>query len=141
MRVLRWAGRFWTGILVITVLLAALLLGLRLLLPFFAATPALLAATPADGDTGVTPRARLTLRFDGPMNPRSVERAVMLRPATDLAADLERRPHDADDLADHVAAAGYQLQPNARYAGAQPALPRTGATHSSYTFAPHRPQR
>ena len=82
MRVLRWAGRFWTGILVITVLLAALLLGLRLLLPFFAATPVLLAATPADGDAGVTPRTRLTLRFDGPMNPRSVERAVLLRPAT-----------------------------------------------------------
>jgi alpha-2-macroglobulin len=80
-RVLRWAGRFWTGILIIIVLLAALLLGLRLLLPFFAATPALLAATPADGDAGVTPRTRLTLRFDGPMNPRSVERAVMLRPA------------------------------------------------------------
>ncbi len=81
MRVLRWAGRFWTGILIITVLLAALLLGLRLLLPLFAATPALLAATPADGDAGVTPRARLTLRFDGAMNPRSVERAVTLRPA------------------------------------------------------------
>ena len=82
MRVLRWAGRFWTGILIIIVLLAALLLGLRLLLPFFAAAPALLAATPADGDAAVTPRTRLTLRFDGPMNPRSVERAVVLRPAT-----------------------------------------------------------
>ena len=44
MRVLRWAGRFWTGILIITVLLATLLLGLRLLLPFFAAAPTLLAA-------------------------------------------------------------------------------------------------
>ena len=75
MRVLRWAGRFWTGILIIVVLLAALLLGLRLLLPFFAAAPALLAATPADGAAAVTPRTRLTLRFDGPMNPRSVERA------------------------------------------------------------------
>jgi len=64
------------------VLLAALLLGLRLLLPLFAAPPALLAAAPADGDAGVTPRTRLTLRFNGPMNPRSVERAVLLRPAT-----------------------------------------------------------
>src|SRR6185295_17846586 len=81
-RVLRWAGRFWTGILVITVLLVALLLGLRLVLPFFAATPALLAATPTDGEAAVTSRARLTLRFDGPMNPRSVVRAVLLRPAT-----------------------------------------------------------
>src|SRR5690348_2071999 len=54
---------------------------MRLLLPFFTATPALLAATPADGDAAVTPRTRLVLRFDGPMNPRSVERALMLRPA------------------------------------------------------------
>jgi hypothetical protein len=64
------------------VLLAALLLGLRLLLPFFAAAPRLLAATPADGSAAVPPRTQLTLRFDGPMNPRSVERAVLLRPAT-----------------------------------------------------------
>jgi hypothetical protein len=64
------------------VLLATLLLGLRLLLPFFAAPPALLTATPSDGETAVTPRTQLTLRFDGPMNPRSVERAVLLRPAT-----------------------------------------------------------
>jgi hypothetical protein len=80
-RVLRWAGQFWTGVLALIVLLAALLLGLRLLLPLFAAPPTLLAATPADGAAGVPPRARPSLRFDGPMNPRSVERALALRPA------------------------------------------------------------
>lgn len=81
MRVLRWAGRFWTGVLAAIVLLAALLLGLRLLLPLFAAPPALLSALPADGAAAIAPRTRLSLRFDGPMNPRSVERAIALRPA------------------------------------------------------------
>jgi alpha-2-macroglobulin len=108
-RVLRWAGRFWTGILVITVLLAALLLGLRLLLPFFAATPALLAATPADGDAGVTPRTRLTLRFDGPMNPRSVERAVVLRPTTAW------QPIWSDDRATLTISPTTPLQPDTSY--------------------------
>ncbi len=110
MRVLRWAGRFWTGILVITVLLAALLLVLRLLLPFFAATPTLLAATPADSAAGVTPRTRLTLRFAGPMNPRSVERAVMLRPA------VEWLPTWSDDRATLTISPTTPLQPDTGYA-------------------------
>ncbi|MEP7187801.1 MAG: Ig-like domain-containing protein, partial [Roseiflexaceae bacterium] len=109
MRVLRWAGRFWTGILIITVLLAALLLGLRLLLPFFAAAPALLAATPTDGEAAVTPRTRLTLRFDGPMNPRSVERAVLLRPATAWL------PIWSDDRATLTISPTTPLQPNISY--------------------------
>jgi hypothetical protein len=65
----------------VIVLLAALLLGLWLLLPLFAPPPALLAALPADGAAAIAPRTRLSLRFDGPMNPRSVERAIALRPA------------------------------------------------------------
>jgi uncharacterized protein YfaS (alpha-2-macroglobulin family) len=108
-RVLRWAGRFWTGILIITVLLATLLLGLRLLLPFFAAAPTLLATTPADGDAGVAPRTRLTLRFDGPMNPRSVERAVLLRPATAWL------PLWSDDRATLTISPTAPLQPDTGY--------------------------
>jgi hypothetical protein len=108
-RVLRWAGRFWTGILIITVLLVALLLGLRLLLPFFAAAPILLAATPADGEAAVAPRTQLILRFDGPMNPRSVERAVLLRPATAWL------PLWSDDRATLTISPTAPLQPDTGY--------------------------
>jgi hypothetical protein len=79
-RILRWAGRFWTGVLAVTVVLVGLLLGLRALLPLFDAPPALSDASPADRAAGVGPRARLTLHFDRPMNPRTVERALRFDP-------------------------------------------------------------
>lgn len=85
-RVLRWAGRVWTGVLVVVVVAAGLLLGLRLLLPLFDEAPSLAASTPSGGAAGVSPRARLTIRFDRPMNPRSVERAIGVVPATDWLA-------------------------------------------------------
>jgi hypothetical protein len=64
-------------------MLAALLLGLRVLLPLFPPAPALSASTPSDGDANIGPRAKLTLSFSGPMNPRSVERAIVFDPAVD----------------------------------------------------------
>ncbi|HEX9439424.1 MAG TPA: Ig-like domain-containing protein, partial [Roseiflexaceae bacterium] len=79
-RVLRWAGRLWTAVLIVTVLLAVLLGGLRLLLPIFGSPPALVAAAPPDGAAGVSPRANVTLTFSGSMNPRSVERALLISP-------------------------------------------------------------
>jgi uncharacterized protein YfaS (alpha-2-macroglobulin family) len=81
-RILRWAGRLWTGVLLVVVVLFWLLLGLRLLLPLpvFSARPTLTGALPADGSIGVSPRARITLRFAMPMNPRSVERALRITP-------------------------------------------------------------
>ena len=86
-RILRWAGRLWTAVLAVVVLLAGLLLGLRLLLPLFDRAPSLAGTVPADRAAGISPRARLTLRFDRPMNPRSVERAIAIAPAVGWAAE------------------------------------------------------
>lgn len=80
MRILRWAGRVWTAVLVVTVALAGVALGLRLALPLFDAPPQLRQAQPPDGSAGVAARTRLTLSFDRPMNPRSVERALQIVP-------------------------------------------------------------
>ncbi len=84
MRILRWACRVWTGVLLATVLGSALLLALRLLLPLFSPPPGLRSSLPADGAAEVSPRAPLELRFDTPMNPRSVERALELTPPAPL---------------------------------------------------------
>src|SRR5437762_2869585 len=64
------------------VLLVGLLVVVRLLLPlpFLSARPALVSITPPDGASSVSPRARTTLRFNVPMNPRSVERALRIDP-------------------------------------------------------------
>ena len=109
MRVLRWAGRFWTGVLAVAVLVIGLLLGLRVLLPLFASPPSLLEATPPDGAGDVSPRARLTLRFSGPMNPRSVERAIRLDPAVDWA------PLWSDDRATLTISPTQSLRPDSSY--------------------------
>ncbi|GAB4208224.1 MAG: Ig-like domain-containing protein [Roseiflexaceae bacterium] len=84
MRILRWACRVWTGILLATVLGSALLLALRLLLPLFSPAPVLRASLPANGAADVSPRAPLELRFSTPMNPRLVERAIVLEPPAPL---------------------------------------------------------
>lgn len=81
MRILRSAGRVWTGVLLVTVLLTGLLLLVRLALPLiFATTPELRASYPIPGATDIPPRTQLTLEFSTPMNPRSVERALRLEP-------------------------------------------------------------
>ena len=86
MRVLRWASRFWTDVLVVIALLCGLLLALRLLLPLLPASPPLLAAsTPINGARDLAPQQPLTLQFSTPMNPRSVERAVRIAPLAPLA--------------------------------------------------------
>ncbi|HEU4322276.1 MAG TPA: Ig-like domain-containing protein [Roseiflexaceae bacterium] len=84
MRILRWACRVWTGVLLATVLGSALLLALRFLLPLFSPPSGLRSSLPADGAADVSPRAPLELRFDSPMNPRSVERALALEPPAPL---------------------------------------------------------
>lgn len=81
MRVVRLAARVWTAVLLTQALLVAALLAARLLvLPQVSSQPRLLAAVPADGAAGVSPRARLALRFSEPMNPPSVERALRIEP-------------------------------------------------------------
>lgn len=83
MRILRWACRFWTGVLALIVLSCGLLLGLRLLAPLLPASPSphLLGITP-DAANLVAPNTALMLRFSTPMNPRSVERHLSLQPDT-----------------------------------------------------------
>jgi hypothetical protein len=79
--ILRWAARIWVGVLVAAVLLVGLLLALRLILPLLESSPpALVQAIPADGAGGVLPRSRLTLRFNMPMNRRSVAGALRIDP-------------------------------------------------------------
>ncbi|KPV52516.1 hypothetical protein SE17_15020, partial [Kouleothrix aurantiaca] len=80
MRILRWAGRIWTGLLVVTVALAGVLLALRAVMPIFAAPPALRAAMPAEGAADVSTRAPIQLQFDQSMNARSVEAALSISP-------------------------------------------------------------
>jgi alpha-2-macroglobulin len=108
-RVLRWASRFWTGVLAATVLLAALLLGLRALLPLFSPAPTLVDSDPGDGAADVSTRARLTLRFDRPMNPPSVEHALALAPP------VEWKPLWSDDRATLTISPTRSLRPNAEY--------------------------
>jgi hypothetical protein len=79
-RILRWAGRIWTGLLVVTVALAGVLLALRAVMPIFAAPPALRAAMPAEGAADVSTRAPIQLQFDQSMNARSVEAALSISP-------------------------------------------------------------
>lgn len=85
MRLLRWAGRFWTGVLVVAVALAGLLLATRLMLPLFGTTPALRAAQPNNNASAVAVRAPLTLHFDQAMNTRSVEAALHISPTLQWA--------------------------------------------------------
>ena len=94
MRILRWACRFWTGMLALIVLACGLLLGLRLLAPLLPASPSpqLLGITP-DAAKPVVPNTVVTLRFSTPMNPRSVERQVTMQP------DM---PHSLAWNADHT---------------------------------------
>lgn len=81
MRVLRWFGDLWTIILVLLVLTCGALVGARWVLPLLApSVPNLVASIPPSGLTEMPPRSRLTLRFDVPMNPRSVERAIRIDP-------------------------------------------------------------
>lgn len=80
MSVLRWAGRLWIGVLLVTTLLVVLLVGLRLVLPLVATPPTLVATIPAGGAAGVSPRDAAVLRFSVPMNPASVERALRFEP-------------------------------------------------------------
>jgi len=108
-RILRWAGRFWTGVLVVIVALAGLLIGLRLVLPIFDSPPALLNASPADGANSIAPRTRVTLHFDRPMNPRSVVRALQLSPPAAWA------PIWSDDGATLTISPTEALQPETAY--------------------------
>jgi uncharacterized protein YfaS (alpha-2-macroglobulin family) len=78
--VLRWLARVWFGVLVAMVLLIGLLLVLRLILPMLSPSPALVQAAPPDGATAVTPRTRLSLRFNTPMNRPSVGSALQIEP-------------------------------------------------------------
>ena len=87
MRALRWASNAWTIVLLLTVLLSALMVGGRFVVPLVAEPPALLAAAPPDGAGDVPLRTRPILRFTTPMNPRTVERALRIDPA--LQARLE----------------------------------------------------
>ncbi len=109
MRVLRWAGRLWIGVLLLTVVLVVLLFALRLLLPFVSPAPALLQSTPSDGAAGVLPRAQVLLRFSAPMNPRSVEHALQIDPPID--ADVLW----SDDNATLTISPTRSLQPAATY--------------------------
>jgi alpha-2-macroglobulin len=80
-RVLRLAARLWVMILLLQALLFAALAGARLaLLPLLSEQPRLLSVDPPDGAAAVSPRAVLSLRFSGPMNPPSVERALRIDP-------------------------------------------------------------
>lgn len=80
MPMLRWIGRIWTGVLLAAVLLIVVLVGLRLVLPLVATPPALAGSVPADGAAGISPRGAAVLRFNVPMNPSSVERALRFDP-------------------------------------------------------------
>ena len=80
MRILRWAGRIWTGFLVVAVALAGVLLAVRAVLPIFAAPPALRSAVPANGAADVSTRAPIQLQFDQAMNTPSVEAALAISP-------------------------------------------------------------
>lgn len=82
MRVLRWVGRVWTGMLLVTVVAILLLIGLRLLLPlpFLSSPPQLVRSTPANQATHVIARVRPSVSFNVPMNRPSVERALRLDP-------------------------------------------------------------
>jgi len=68
----RWPGLFALG---------ALSLAAGLALAAFFARPRLIASAPAAGLTDVSPRARLHLTFDRPMDPASVEAALRTEPA------------------------------------------------------------
>jgi uncharacterized protein YfaS (alpha-2-macroglobulin family) len=83
-RILRWAGQLWTGVLLAAVVAGALLVALRLALPLLGAPPQVRQSVPAAGAANVATRARLELRFSTPMNPRLVERALTLEPPAPL---------------------------------------------------------
>jgi hypothetical protein len=91
------------------VALAGVLIALRVVLPFFDAPPALRNASPANGAGGVAPLSRIILRFDRPMNPRSAEHAIVLRPATPW------RPIWSDDFATLTISPTTALLPQTNY--------------------------
>lgn len=85
MRFLRQIGVFWTGILLVIVLVSLALLGARFVfLPLLSATPAVVSVSPPDGSRDVSPRTAIIIQFRSPMNPASVERALQIEPATDV---------------------------------------------------------
>jgi hypothetical protein len=108
-RILRWAGRFWTGGLAVTVVLAGLLLGLRLALPLLDTPPTLRASDPADRAEAVPARAPLILYFSGPMNPASVEAALVISPT------VRWSPIWSDDRATLTISPTEALQPASDY--------------------------
>lgn len=80
MSLLRLVGRVWTGVLLATVVLTALLLSLRVVLPLAAPPPTVIASDPADGSQDVALRTTAVLHFSSPMNPRSVEQGLAISP-------------------------------------------------------------
>ena len=77
---LRWVSKLWMAVLALAVLLSAMALGGRLILPRIGTEPALLSVEPADARHEVTTRTQPVLRFNVPMNSRSVERALRIDP-------------------------------------------------------------
>jgi hypothetical protein len=81
-RVLRWISNLWTAVLILSTLLSGCLVGGRAALPLLYPAPALRSAQPPNGAQDVPVRTRPALTFDQPMNPRTVERALRIEPAT-----------------------------------------------------------
>jgi hypothetical protein len=106
---LRWVASLWIGVLLAIVLLVGLLLAARQLLPLAATPPALARAEPADGASGVPPRARVMLQFSTPMNRPSVERALRIEPPIDA------RLAWSDDSATLTLSPTHSLRPDTTY--------------------------
>lgn len=86
LRLLRFAALTWTmGLLAAMLLGAGLFAARTLVLPQISETPRVVAVNPAEGAANVPPRAGFTLRFNTPMNRRSVEQALTLSPPTAAA--------------------------------------------------------
>jgi len=89
-RFLRQVGLIWTTALLVVVLASLALPGARfLILPSLSDTPMVVAVSPPDGARDVSPRAALTIQFNTPMNPPSVERALRIEPESDVVYDWD----------------------------------------------------
>ncbi|MBU6335132.1 MAG: Ig-like domain-containing protein [Chloroflexi bacterium] len=86
MRSLRLVSQIWAGVLLaVTFTAFAALIMWRIVLPAINPTPRIVASDPAADAGDVGPTARITLRFDQPMNRYATARALRLDPPVPFA--------------------------------------------------------
>lgn len=85
MQILRCFGHIWIGALLLSCTLVGVFFAVRVIAPFTSTPPIVVESIPADQSQEVLLRAQIQVRFDQAMNPRSVERALRIEPAIEVA--------------------------------------------------------